>query len=105
MSSPEKSEMEKEIEHKQPNYLLVFIALAVLTAIEIGVSSYLPGQRIYYLIPLALIKAGLVVLYFMHIKFDRKVFMIIFILGLLMGVSLVIGMSLVFAPLLGFNTM
>lgn len=105
MISSEKPEMEKHTEHKQTNYLVVFIVLAALTAVEIGVSTYLPGQRIYYLIPLAIIKAGLVILYFMHLKSDRSVFVIVFLLGLFMGISLIIAMAVVFAPLLGFNTM
>ena len=72
-------------EHKpSSNYLGVFIALALLTAVEIGV-TYLPVQRIYFLIPLALIKASLVVMYFMHLKSDSKAFKIVFVMGVLMG--------------------
>jgi cytochrome c oxidase subunit 4 len=104
LSLPETPDIEKHTEAKQPNYLGVFLALAVLTAIEIGVTYYLPDQRVYFLVPLALIKAGLVVLYFMHLKFDRKVFVIVFVIGVLMGISLIIVMSLLFAPLLGFGS-
>ena len=84
-------------EHKQPNYVGVFIALAVLTALEIGV-TYLPVQRIYVLIPLAVAKASLVALYFMHLKFDQKIYRIIFVMGILMGISLIIAMAMLFSP-------
>ena len=103
MSSPEKPESEKLVEPNQPNYVGVFAALAVLTAIEVGV-SYLPEQRILILIPLALIKAGLVVLYFMHLKFDQRVFGAVFLMGVLMAFSIIITFSLLFAPLLGFSS-
>ena len=103
MSLPDNNEINKQTEPKQPNYLVVFLALAVLTAIEVGVSYYLPDQRVYYLVPLAFVKAGLVVLYFMHLKFDKNVFGAVFVMGVLMGVSLIIVFSIMFAPLLGFN--
>jgi cytochrome c oxidase subunit IV len=83
---------------KQPNYLGVFIVLALITAVEIGI-TFLPVQRIFFLIPLALIKAILVVLYFMHLKFDKKIFSIVFIMGVLMGISLIIVMTLLFLPI------
>jgi caa(3)-type oxidase subunit IV len=73
----------------------------LLTVVEIGV-TYLPVQRIFFLVPLALIKASLVVLYFMHLKSDQIAFKIVFIMGVLMGISLIIAMILLFAPT-GFN--
>ena len=102
MSLPEQPGSEKPAPPKPPNYVGVFLALAVLTAIEVGVSSFFSELRIYFLIPLAFIKAGLVVLYFMHLKFDKKVFGLVFVMGVLMGISLIIVMSLLFAPLSGF---
>ena len=101
MSLPDKPESEKNAPHQQPNYIGVFLALAVLTGIEVAV-SYLP-QRIFILIPLALIKAALVVLYFMHLKFDQRVFSVVFLMGVLMAFSFIIVMSVLFAPLLGFT--
>ncbi len=83
--------------HKQPNYLGVFWILAALTALELGVTR-LPLPRIPVLVPLALIKAGLVALYYMHLKFDRRVFSVLFLLGLLFGIGLIISLTLIFAP-------
>ena len=83
--------------HKRPNYLGVFLILAVLTAVEVGV-TYLPLPRIPILVPLALAKASLVALYYMHLKSDRRVFSVIFVMGLLFGIGLIISLTILFAP-------
>lgn len=57
---------------KQPNYMLVFGALAVLTAIEVGI-AFLGFDRtvtIVVLIALAIWKALLVAMYYMHLRFE-----------------------------------
>jgi cytochrome c oxidase subunit IV len=91
---------EPKVEAKKSHrgtYILVFVALAVLTALEVTV-TYLPIPRIPVLIPLALIKASLVALFYMHLKFDKKVFSVVFIMGLLMGVGLILSLIALFAP-------
>ena len=80
-------------------YLAVFVALAVLTALELTV-TYLPIPRIPILIPLALIKASLVALFYMHLRYDKKVFSVVFIMGLLMGIGLILSLIALFAPTL-----
>jgi len=62
-----------EAAHKQPNYIGVFWWLLALTIIEIAV-IYLPIAKFaiaVMLIVLAVTKAALVALYFMHLKFER----------------------------------
>ena len=66
----------------RPNYLLVLIVLVAVTAVEVGVSYVTGGIKIPVLLLLAAFKASLVVLYFMHLKFDSRVFAYWFILGL-----------------------
>ena len=78
-------------------YVLVFVALAVLTAIEVGV-TYLPVPRAPILVPLALVKAGLVALFYMHLRYDRRVFAFVFLAGLLMGIGLILSLLALFAP-------
>ncbi len=78
-------------------YVLVFVALAAITVLEVGV-TYLPVPRVPVLIPLALIKAGLVALFYMHLKYDRRVFGLVFLAGLLMGVGLILSLLALFAP-------
>ncbi len=61
------------IAHKQPNYIGVFWWLLVLTVLEIAV-IYAPLARmaiVILLISMAISKATLVALYFMHLKFER----------------------------------
>lgn len=58
--------------HKKPNYMAVFVALAVLTLIEVGVAFLGLGRvtTIIVLVGLAVWKAVLVALYYMHLRFE-----------------------------------
>ncbi len=88
----------QEIQTKRkPNYVGVFFILAFLTAIELGVTR-LPVPKIPVLIPLALAKAALVALFYMHLRFDRRVFSAVFAMGVLMGIGLIISLTILFAP-------
>jgi cytochrome c oxidase subunit 4 len=78
-------------------YLAVFIALAVLTLLELGV-TYLNLPRIPLLVPLALIKASLVAMFYMHLKYDRKIFSMMFIFGLVFGIGLIFSLIFLFQP-------
>ncbi len=80
-------------QHPQPNYLAVFIGLAILTALEVAV-TFTPLPRVPILIPMMLLKAALVALYYMHLKYDRKLFAVLFIIGLGFGISLMISFLL-----------
>jgi cytochrome c oxidase subunit 4 len=60
--------------HDEPNYMGVFWWLLALTLLEIGV-IYVPIHRfaiLALLVALAIAKAVLVALYFMHLKFERR---------------------------------
>ncbi|MCG8607785.1 cytochrome C oxidase subunit IV family protein [bacterium] len=60
-------------DHQEPNYMAVFVALTILTALEIGV-VFVPIGKIVIavaLILLALAKAALVALYFMHLRYEK----------------------------------
>ncbi len=84
--------------HNSPNYIAVFVALVVLTAIEVGVTYVAALPRLLVLIPLAIAKATLVVLFYMHLRFDSRVFTAIFVIGVLMGFSLILSFILLFGP-------
>ena len=63
-----------ETAHKHPNYMAIFWYLAILTVIELAV-IYLPLAKFtigVLLCALALGKAALVAMYFMHLKFEAK---------------------------------
>lgn len=79
--------------HKEhPRYMLIFVWLAVLTAIEIGVA--IPEYSIIIkgilLIGLACGKAFLVAAYFMHLKLEKRTLAAIVITPFLICVFLVI---------------
>lgn len=60
--------------HKHPNYVLIWVYLAVLTVVEVAVAfiAALPKTTLLVLLLfLAVWKALLVALYFMHLKFER----------------------------------
>lgn len=64
---------------EEPNYIAVWIWLAVLTVFEIGV-IHLPVHDLaiaLMLVILAIAKATLVAAYFMHLKFERRTLAII----------------------------
>jgi cytochrome c oxidase subunit 4 len=79
-----------EFEH--PNYVAVWVALLVLTVLEVG-ALYLPfGKLIVVLTLLALsvVKAVLVGMYFMHLKFERWVLIAIITYPLMLSVVLTV---------------
>ena len=60
--------------HKRPNYILIWVYLAVLTAAELALAFELPisrNMKLVLLLFLAVWKALLVALFFMHLKFER----------------------------------
>jgi len=81
---------------KRPNYLYIFIALAVFTLIETLV-SYVQQEAIKFptLVILSLVKVLLVLLYFMHLKFDSKVYRYLFIAGCVLAIPLILIITIV----------
>ena len=79
---------------RRPNYLLVFAALAVMTAIEVGI-TYIPGVPLApLLLSMSFLKAMLVVLYFMNLRFESKWFALIFFAPFLLIIPLIIVVRL-----------
>jgi len=81
---------------KRPNYLFIFIALAVLTFIETLV-SYVQQEaiKVSTLVVLSVIKVVLVLLYFMHLKTDSKVYRYLFIAGCVLAIPLILIITIV----------
>ena len=81
---------------KRPNYLFVFIILAVFTLIETLV-SYVQQQAIKVptLVVLSAVKALLVLMYFMHLKFNSRVFSYLFIAGCVLAIPLILVITVV----------
>ena len=75
--------------------LNVFLALIILTIITVTASVKYPGKiGIGVALVVTPLKASLILMYFMHLKYERPVFVIMFlvaisILALLMGLTIV----------------
>jgi cytochrome c oxidase subunit 4 len=67
------------VEHQKRPYLWVFLWLGVLTAIEVGVTyTGLPKlAQIILLVGLAVTKAILVALFYMHLRYDKRILALI----------------------------
>jgi cytochrome c oxidase subunit 4 len=78
--------------HTEPNYIGVFWWLLALTILEIAV-IYMPIARliiVILLVGMALSKAALVGMYFMHLKFERLTLGVIAITPLILCVFLIL---------------
>lgn len=81
-------------EHVRPNYILIWGYLFFLTVIEVAAAflSHIPKHwLILILVALAVVKALLVAMYFMHLKFERWRLRLIFIIPLPLAAILVLA--------------
>ena len=72
MSAPSTSSVPEK--HKRPNYVGIWVGLGALTALELTI-AFLPWNKttlILLLIALAVWKALLVALYYMHLRFEQR---------------------------------
>ena len=88
-------------EHAHPGakeYVVVAIVLAFLTSIEVAI-YYLDFVRpflAHLLIALSLVKFFMVAAFFMHLKFDNRLFSTLFVGGLILAISLGIALLALF---------
>ena len=93
--------------HQIPNYMAIFWWLLGLTIGEIG-WAILPHHSELVLaggiVALAIVKAVLVALYFMHLKFERKAMGVLFASTLILGAILVsVGIAELVLPRPGYT--
>ncbi len=90
-------------------YIRIAIILAVITFTEVAV-SFLPNTgilgiiEVVVLLTLSLTKGALVVMYFMHLKFDSRWFTMLFVSGTVIATFLMLALLALFtykADLLG----
>jgi cytochrome c oxidase subunit 4 len=81
--------------HAHPSdaqYIGIAAILAVLTAIEVS-TYYIDTFKDHFtlliitLIPLMVVKFGLVAAFFMHLRFDNKLFRRVFLTGIILAVT------------------
>lgn len=80
--------------HEEPNYMMVFGWLIVLTVVEVGVVYlHLPkAAMVAALVLMALAKAFLVAWYFMHLKSEKVALIAMVGLPLLLLIDLFLGL-------------
>ena len=89
--------MSTETTHSNRLYFTIWLYLLVLTAVEVVlayVQLFSTGVMMFILMALSLLKAGLIVGYFMHLKFERMTLT----LSLIPAVVVVIALLFVFFP-------
>ena len=88
------------VQHKAPNYVAVWAGLAILTMVELAVVYVgLPRKvTVLALVFLALWKALLVALYFMHLRFEPKRLLYVVLAPLPLAVILVFAVMHGFRP-------
>ncbi|MBI4497009.1 MAG: cytochrome C oxidase subunit IV family protein [Chloroflexi bacterium] len=79
-------------------YAMIAVVLAIVTAIEVGV-YYIEAIR-NLLVPILLVlsagKFVLVVMYYMHLKFDHRLFTALFVGGLFIATSTILALMALF---------
>ena len=88
---PAPREQEELDHHPSPRkYVTIAVILAIVTAIEVAI-YYIP-PLLDYIVPLlmafAVVKFIFVAMYFMHLKFDSKVFRRFFLIGIVLAITI-----------------
>ncbi len=88
---PAPREQEELQHHPGPRkYVAIAVILAIVTAIEVGI-YYIPALFdviVPLLLAFALVKFILVALFFMHLKFDSRVFRRFFVIGIVLALAI-----------------
>ena len=100
MSELEASTIATASEHKKPNYAAVFWSLLILTICEIIVANlhFAKPLIVAILVFLAIVKASLVALFYMHLKFEKFIIYFIVLFPLFLAVILTVMVLLDKAP-------
>jgi len=95
MSNMAATHGDEVIPHKHPNYLAVFIALAMITAVITITELYIdyipiPKEIIQAgFVLMSLAKASLVAMYYMHLKSDSFIYTVLFLIPVMFALFLV----------------
>lgn len=97
VDEPDASSQLHPAEHKHPSekqYFVVALVLAVVTALEVVlyyIESLNDNVLVVSLAVLAIIKFVMVVMFFMHLKFDSPVFRRLFIAGMALAIAVYVA--------------
>jgi len=101
MNTMKETEQNHNEEHEHPTpltYLKIAIALVVITIIEVAL-FYIPALKnvlVLLLIILSVTKFALVALFYMHLKFDSRLFSGFFFGGLLLATLVITALVVLF---------
>jgi cytochrome c oxidase subunit 4 len=73
---------------KDSDYVKVAVILAVITGLEVSTyfwKSATTTQLVILLFPMMILKFAIVCAYFMHLKYDNKIFRRVFVFGLVLA--------------------
>ncbi len=88
-------------EHAHPGpltYVVIAIILAIITAVEVW-AVYQPSLRgvlLPTLIVLSVTKFALVAMFFMHLRFDHRLFTVFFVGGLTLAIGVLFALAALF---------
>lgn len=86
------AEVERHTHPSDAQYVLIAAILAVITALEVS-TYYIDFFKSNFvatvaaLIPMMIVKFALVAAFFMHLRFDNKVFRTIFVTGIILATT------------------
>ena len=96
---------EEDLHHPGPRqYVIVAIFLAVMTGAEVALfyMDFIPqGVNVAALLVLMVIKFATVALWFMHLRFDSKIYRRLFITGIILAVSVFLVVLVTFGVFFG----
>jgi cytochrome c oxidase subunit 4 len=91
------------VQHKHPNYVLIFVILFIFTALEVwvttpiaGIEFPLPVLTVPTLLVLAILKFATIAAFYMHLRYDSRAFSALFIVGLLLAVGMLFTLQALF---------
>lgn len=95
---------EEPVEHEaHPNYVAIAIVLGVITAIEVAVPQFLDLERtvmVASLLVLMFLKGAGVALYYMHLRYDSRIFSTLVGWPLLVAAAMIVVFLVLFRPTL-----
>jgi cytochrome c oxidase subunit 4 len=87
-------------------YVMIGAVLTVITAVEVA-AFYIPALAsvlVPTLLALSAAKFGLVVMFYMHLRFDSRVFTGVFVVGLILAAFMVTALTVLYHLLPPYGT-
>ena len=84
--------------HSDKFYAVIFLVLGVITIIEVGLTNvHVAPVKYGSLIVLSAAKFALVIMFFMHLKGDKRMFSLLFVGPLFLGAVMLLSLAALFS--------